>query len=195
MRKSAKLIYAACTAIAVVAVAVLGLSLMIIKSTSISFVGRQEQITFHLLAYAQLGLLAAWMVIRNDSISKNLIKMSRRDHWLAAIAVVITPFIFANAIAMLFPLIAYHIGGEAATKEFTYVATEPYARTSRKLVKLNLVDDKGGDHWVVFQKDRAARLALKCGDIIKTKGSSSFLGYVINSETKVGGIMKQCPRR
>jgi hypothetical protein len=194
MVKNVKSTHAIYIATACVVVAIFVLWAMVIHSVKISFVGRQEQVTFHVLAYVQLSLLVAWMVIRNDLIHKGLALSSKREQWLAVVAFVIGPFIFSNVLMLLFPLVANNLAHEVTEEGFTYVTAEPYGRTSRGLVQLKLLDDKGGELWVVFKKERVEKLALKCGDTLATTGRNSFLGYVIDSEAKASGIAKPCPQ-
>ena len=192
MVKTAKSTHAIYIATACVVVAIFFLWSMVIYSVSISFVGRQEQITFHVLAYVQLSLFVAWMVIRNDLIHKRWTHISKGERWWAAIGLVISPFIFTNVLMLLFPLVANNLAHEVTREGFTYIAAEPYGRTSRGLVQLKLLDDKGGEHWVVFKKERVEKLAMKCGDTLLTVGRNSFLGYVIDSEAKGSDTGKQC---
>lgn len=194
MGKNAKSNHVIRTAIACAVVAMVVLWLMIIKSVSIPFLYRQKDSAYIALAYFQLCCLVTWMVIRQDLTHKRWRLMSGRDHWWAAGGAIILPLLFSYMLISLFPMIASALTNDVAAKDFTYAATEPYGRTSRDLVQLKLVDERGGEHWVVFKKARFERLGLKCGDTLKTKGRNSFLGYVIDSEEKASVITKQCPQ-
>jgi hypothetical protein len=194
MAKNAKTNRVIYVATACMAVTMFVLWWMVVQSVSIPFLYRQKGSVYIGLAYVQLCFLVTWMVIRNDLTHQRWALISRRDHWWAAGGAVILPLLIAYVLVLLFPLIASNLTDEVADKEFTYVTTEPYARTSRGLVQLKLVDDKGGEHWVVFKKERVKKLAVKCGDTLTTTGRSSFLGYVIDSEAKTNGIAKPCPQ-
>lgn len=193
MEKNANSIRAIYIAAACTTVAISVFWMMISQSVSISFVDRQEQITFPVLAYVKLSFLVIWMVIRVDLVHKRWTLLSKRERWWGAVGIVVCPIILTNALILLFPLLANNLAHEVTVEGFTYVTAKPYGRTSRGLVQLKLVDGKGGEHLVVFKKERVEKLALQCGDTLTTRGRNSFLGYVIDSEAKVNDIAKQCP--
>jgi hypothetical protein len=168
------------------------LPLLVVSSVSIPFLYREKWSAFIALAYVQLSFLSVYMLIRVAP-SEFWSRFPKRDRWSAIAGLVIGPLLLAYVLILLFPLLGNSLAGESVSQKFTYVSSEPYARTSRGLVQLKLVDDKGGENLVVFKKERVDRLAMKCGDTLTTVGRNSFLGYVIDSEAKAGDAAKQCP--
>lgn len=177
-----------------ITVSISALWLTVAQSVSIPFVYRGKWIAFLVLAYVQLSLLTTWTLIRNDLIQKGLALTPKRERWWGAGGVVIGPLILSYVLTLLIPLIGSNLSNEVAGKKFTYVSTEPYARTSRGLVQLKLVADKGDEYWVVFKKERVEKWDMKCGDTLTTVGRNSFLGYVIDSEVKANGVAQPCPQ-
>lgn len=187
--KRAIYVAAACTTVAISA-----LWLTVAQSVSIPFVYREKWIVFLVLAYVQLSFLITWTLIRNDLIQKGFVLIPKRERWWGVGGVVIGPLILSYVFILLIPLIGSNLSDKVTAQRFAYVSTEPYGRTSRGLVQLKLVDDKGNERLVVFKKERVEKLAMKCGDTLTTVGRSSFLGYVIDSETKASGIARPCPQ-
>ena len=186
--KSTRAIY---IATACMVVAIFFLWSMVIQSVSIPFLYREKWSAYIALAYVQLSLLSTYMLMRVVP-SEFWSKHPDRDRWGAAGGAVIGPLLISYILVLLFPLVANNLTGDVAREEFTYFTTEPYARTSRGLVRLTLLDGKGGEHLVVFKKERVEKLAMKCGDTLLTVGRNSFLGYVIDSEAKGSDTGKQC---
>ncbi len=176
-----------------VVVALAFLPLLVVNSVSISFLYRAKWSGFMVLAYLQLSMLSVYMLQRVAP-SEFWSRFPKRDRWWAIAGLVLGPLLLAYVWVLLFPLLGNSLADKAVSQNFTYISSEPYARASRGLLQLKLVDDKGGEHLVVFKKERVDRLTMKCGDTLKTAGRNSFLGYVIDSEVRTSEVTKKCPQ-
>ena len=166
---------------------------MVLLSLRVSLVRGLSTITLLLLAYFMLALCVGWIVVNIESVHKNASLVSRRDRYWAAMGAFILPLMFAGILLMIFPATANVLAYQTTTESFVYVTSEIYGRKGRGLLTVKLVDQGGEKHWVTFDKERLDKLSLKCGDILITKGRSSFLGYVIDSEAKDTSNTKSCP--
>ena len=147
MTKNDKLIRSIFIAGVGVLVAMAILWFLVVQSVSISFVYRETKIALLVLSYVQLSLLVIWVLMRNDLIHKGAKLLSRGDQWWGAAGAVIGPFLISFMLVLLFPLVADKFANDFARKQFTYVSTESYARTSRGLVQLKLLTPKAMSIW------------------------------------------------
>lgn len=194
MRKSSNAISPIAIAIAGTTIGAMLLWLAVAHSAGISFVYRGKWDVLLAVAYGSLSLVSIWILVRGDSIQKAWVTLSKSDRACAIAGLVVGPLLLSNILFLLIPWLGNGLADQAAKRAFTYVSSEPYARTSRGLVQLKLVDENGGEHLVVFKKERVDGLAMKCGDTLATVGRNSFLGYVIDSEARASDPAKQCPQ-
>lgn len=180
-------------AIAGAAVGVTVLWIAVAHSVGIPFVHGGTWNVLLTLAYGLLSLASVWILVRNDLIQRAWVQLSRRDRTFAVAGLVVGPLMLSNVLFLLIPWLGSALADQGAEQEFIFVSVKPYARTSRGLVQVELVDEKGGEHLVIFKKERVNQLGMKCGDTLMTKGRRSFLGYVIDSEVKATNPPKQCP--
>lgn len=167
--------------------------LLATNSMSIPFVYREKWLFFTILAYFQLGLLSGYLLVRVVP-SGFWNRLPKRERWGAVGGLVIGPLLLSYLLLLLFPLVGNSLAVEVVDRSFTYVSSKPYAGTSRGLVQLELLDSGGASHWVVFTKERAEKLAMKCGDILVARGRNSFIGYVIDGEAKTRESAEPCLR-
>lgn len=166
---------------------------MVLLSLRVSLVRGPSQITFFVLAYFLLWLMVGWMIFQIEQIHKRTTSIPKVERWWVWIGALVGPIICANIMILMYPAVAKILAYQKTTESFVYVTSEIYGRKGRGLLTVKLVDQGGEKHWVTFDKERLDKLSLKCGDILITKGRSSFLGYVIDSEAKDTSNTKSCP--
>ena len=168
---------------------------MFLLSLRVSLVRGLSTITLLVIAYFILTLYVSWIFVNIETAHKNIIAhVSKRDRYWAVIGFFIFPLMLAGSLLWISPATANILAYQKTTESFVYVTSEIYGRKGRGLLTVKLVDQGGEKHWVTFDKERLDKLSLKCGDILITKGRSSFLGYVIDSEAKDTSNTKSCPQ-
>lgn len=170
------------------------LPFLLVYSHNTPFVYSHKWLFLMGIAYLLLSLLSGSLLMqyipeKNRRFTKML---TTRDRLGTVIGMALFPLICSGLFVGMFPLLANKFADKPVDKQFTYLSTEPFARPHRGLVELTLVDGGGVPHDVVFAKERALSLKLKCGDTLATTGRDSWIGYVIDSEVKVASAQKPC---
>lgn len=157
-------------------------------SSAISFIYEDKSYLELFFSYVLSSLLLYVMFVFEDKLNKSAFPKTLEKKLLYLIIVPVITWLPGSALSNLTPMAADLLASEFVIREYKAVRVEPYAKTSRHLSKLYVVDIYNNETSFVLKDEMLNQLKLRAGDRLLARGRNCIAGFVIDN---INGIERE----